>query len=208
MDGETDSAFAAFQMYLSLGSTRSVRRAAVECSKRNRGSKKDHRLRGGAYVKWAAKFRWVERARAYDDHMAKQAHAAKEEATREWITELVEANKEVLRLVYRRIKEVLSLPSTRHTVTKQIEVAGQTVDQYITIEGANYRLSELASILEKTDKIMRLFMGDPTERFAANVKVGLALLTGKDIDDALADPAAYAALEKLAENVANRQSVH
>lgn len=206
LSDETDNAYVAFQCYLELGGTRSVRKASVEYTKRNTGAKRGQTARGGTIDKWATKHRWTERARAYDDHMARVAVEAKEQGTRDWVTELVEANKEILRLVYERLKEMLSLPATTQTVTRQIKVAGQMVDQQITVEGANYRLSELASILEKSDKIMRLFIGDPTERIAGNIQIGLSLLTGKGLGEVVQDPEQYAALLKIAENVAEKHA--
>ena len=206
-DEESEEAFAAFLVYRGMGVKRSARGAAVLAEATGTGEA-PFAERPGIWAKWCHANDWVDRARAYDDHKHREADDAKLAEIRDTMSELAEQNKKVIRLAYRRILEVLALPATRQTVTKKIEVAGQSVDQTIVIEGANYRLSDLASIIEKADKIMRLFIGDPTERVAAHMQIGLAVMAGKELADVIASPAQRAMLMEVAERVVNSPDLH
>ncbi len=64
-EGETAKAFAAFQVYLNQGATRSVVRVAHECMKSP-----------SLVWRWSSRWNWVERARFYDNHQARQVHEA------------------------------------------------------------------------------------------------------------------------------------
>lgn len=66
MEGETDKAYAAFQAYLHLGPDRSIDAAWHHC---NPGAKPERRATSHWYS-WSAKFHWVDRSRAYDNHVA------------------------------------------------------------------------------------------------------------------------------------------
>lgn len=62
--GESAKAFEAFAAYRDMGAERSVRKVAQKLSKSATQIKE-----------WSAKWRWVERSRAYDRELDRQAHA-------------------------------------------------------------------------------------------------------------------------------------
>lgn len=65
LPGETTKAYAAFRIFLKLGSERSVRKAA---RKRNKGVT--------VVAEWSSKYQWTERAAAFDEHVARIEQAA------------------------------------------------------------------------------------------------------------------------------------
>jgi hypothetical protein len=64
-EGESQKAFAAFQVYLNQGALRSAPRVAQECTKSPSLMKR-----------WSARWNWVERAQCYDNHQARQVQDA------------------------------------------------------------------------------------------------------------------------------------
>ena len=69
--GEGQKAWAAFTVYRDLGSIRSITKAWRKFSTREEGE-------NGRWELWARKFRWVERAAAYDSHLDGQRRLALE----------------------------------------------------------------------------------------------------------------------------------
>ena len=67
--GESRQAFAAFCVYRDLGATRTAMGVQQQCNKS-----------ASLITKWSAKWRWVERAAAYDAYMARLEQAARETA--------------------------------------------------------------------------------------------------------------------------------
>jgi hypothetical protein len=70
LDGESDKAFAAFCVYRDLGAERSVDAAYQKHSKTTSKTRPPH------WLKWSAKYHWVDRVKAWDDHKDKEVQAA------------------------------------------------------------------------------------------------------------------------------------
>lgn len=83
-------AFAAFRTYLSLGPRRTVQGAI-------RADNPERSVRT-AYDRWSSQYRWVERATAYDEHLARVEDAQRVEATRENARKWAERRDTVLEL--------------------------------------------------------------------------------------------------------------
>lgn len=74
---ESAKAFAAFSVYRDMGAERSIDKAYAAYMTREPQQQLDNKStsakRASRYWgEWSIKFRWVERARAYDDHLAQQ----------------------------------------------------------------------------------------------------------------------------------------
>lgn len=69
--GETSRAYAAFSVYRDLGPQRSLAKALAAAAKKP--SNRRH------WQRWAAKYRWVERAQAYDDYLDRLAREKAEQ---------------------------------------------------------------------------------------------------------------------------------
>lgn len=84
-DRESPPAFAAFEAYRDLGAGRSIDAVAARLAGRQKGAKRAP----GRLRKWSVDHRWVERAAAFDDHLATVRRRRVEEATRrqadEWV---------------------------------------------------------------------------------------------------------------------------
>lgn len=75
IEGETDKAFAAFQVYLCLGPARSI-----DIAWRSITPTAEPRQRAPRWwLTWSSKYRWVSRTQAYDDHMASLYRAEHED---------------------------------------------------------------------------------------------------------------------------------
>jgi hypothetical protein len=77
--GESARAFGAFAVYRDLGPRRSLRAAAASFYGRISASLERQ------VDKWSRAFRWVERANAWDQHLAAEGCKAQEEARREMV---------------------------------------------------------------------------------------------------------------------------
>jgi hypothetical protein len=137
---ESDKAFAAFSLYLSLGPERSFVAVA-------------QKLRKCATVikRWAAKFHWTERVAAYGAHLAIVEREAAEALARgksaEWL------------------KRQQSLRETEWEMhEKCIAAAKRGLDAYMEREKVYANLSDIARMLEIASKLGRLASGMPTDR--------------------------------------------
>ncbi len=70
-DGESSQAFAAFVLYRDLGPHRSLLKAYQR-------HKPDAELLAGLWSEWSARWRWLDRALAYDDHCDAQRRKVRE----------------------------------------------------------------------------------------------------------------------------------
>jgi hypothetical protein len=119
--GESRQAFAAFAGYRDLGSDRSV----DEAYRRGRGLPEDHTRATKRWRVWVARWRWLERAAAWDAHLDDEARRTQEEAVRrdaEVLAERRRAQRErevdVGDRLLRRAEEMLTLPLVETTVER------------------------------------------------------------------------------------------
>lgn len=169
-DDETEDAFAAFEVYRDMAPTeRSARLVEETLSSKPVGTDTARRAdRSGKYTMWCHRYGWVERSRAHDDYESRiKLDAADREMLATMRAALKEHNAQTIklaRLAYKRIEEMLALPTTRQTINREVEVAGQKVAQTITIEPVNWKPSDAAALVTALDKVLRLSTGDVTER--------------------------------------------
>lgn len=180
LSDESDNAFAAFLCYLELGSSRTVRNAEAKYSKA-RGGKKTAKKQTGGFNSWSQRFRWSQRARAYDDHMAKQTHAAVIASTADRLARFNDGAFGAALLIFNRV--VNSIKAYKGEIPPSL----------------------WAQLLSVADKLARLALGASTENVSGNVQVTLDVLRSKELSDAIGDPATYAALERIADSVVQAQ---
>jgi hypothetical protein len=92
LDGETDKAWSAFRLYLGLGRGRSLDGLAGALDPAKASRRK--RAATGCLQSWSSRYRWVERARAYDLHLADVAAEAEAEELRLDVSEAAARRRE------------------------------------------------------------------------------------------------------------------
>jgi len=125
--GESTKAYAAFCVYRDLGTERSLEKAGQMLDK-----PRTRKWLG----EWSAKYKWVERAKAYDDYVEKLKRKEKEKA----IKEMAERQARIAMAFQEKIIERLQ-----------------------SIDPAELTPTELARWFEIAAKIERLNRGEPTE---------------------------------------------
>ncbi len=137
---ETEKAFAAFALYLSLGSERSTASVATKLAKSEQ-----------LVRRWSARWRWTERVSAHAAHLAVVEREATEALARgksaEWLTRQTEVREREWRL---------------HE--KCIAAAEKALATFMEREKVYANLSDIARMLEIASKLGRLATGMATDR--------------------------------------------
>ena len=132
---ESDKAFAAFSLYLSLGAERSTAAVATKLAKSEQ-----------LVRRWSAKFAWTERVAAYGAHLAIVEREAVEAAARgkaaEW-----QAREQQLRETEWAMHE------------RAIAAAKRGLDAYMARDKVYANLADIARMLEIASKLGRLATG-------------------------------------------------
>lgn len=141
--GEGPEAFAAASAYFALGSGRTIEAVARECTKSV-----------SLLRRWSARFGWVERAAAYDDHLAAIRQAAREVAlareARKWELRRWAALEQVFQDGQRlreKAQAMLAMPVTEEVVGPDGSVTVKSAGRWTFLTAAQMlRLaSELAA---------------------------------------------------------------
>ena len=136
---ESNKAFAAFSLYLSLGAARSTAAVAAKLAKSQQ-----------LVRRWSAKFGWTERVAAYGTHLAIVEREAVEAAARgkaaEW-----ESRAQKLRETEWAMHE------------RAIAAAKRGLDAYMAREKVYANLADIARMLEIASKLGRLATGLGTD---------------------------------------------
>lgn len=147
--GETDKAFAALQVYLELGSERSL-----ELARQKLGKSK------AVLERWSTRWNWVVRAGVYDNYMANLEQAKRERAltseAQKWAERQIEHREKAWRVSQALIEKaemMLKFPLTRQ----------RTADGTTIVEPLKWSLTDAARLLETADKTARLSVELPTE---------------------------------------------
>jgi hypothetical protein len=136
---ESDKAFAAFSLYLSLGAERSTREVGKQLGKSE-----------GLIERWAAKFDWRSRVAAHGAHLAVVERDAIEAAARSKAAEW-ESREQKLR-------------ETEWAMHEQaIAAAKRGLDAYMAREKVYANLADIARMLEIASKLGRLATGLGTD---------------------------------------------
>jgi hypothetical protein len=137
---ESDKAFAAFSLYLSMGAQRSTREVGKQLGKSE-----------GLIERWSSRWQWTERVQAHAQHLAVVEREATEALTRgksaEWLT-----RQQALRETEWEMHE------------KCIAAARRGLDAYMEREKVYANLSDIARMLEIASKLGRLATGMPTDK--------------------------------------------
>jgi hypothetical protein len=146
---ESSPAYAAFVQYRDLPpAARSLARVGQECGK-------SKSLLG----RWSVRWRWVERVRAYDAHLATIEQAAREQALAAEAARWAERRRQeceeewtVAQQLLARALQILAHPLTKETVgengTTAVEPARWTVKDAATYASVGAKLARLAAELE------------------------------------------------------------
>jgi hypothetical protein len=132
---ESDKAFAAFNLYLSLGAERSTRTVGKQLGKSE-----------GLIERWAAKFDWRSRVAAHAAHLAVVEREAIEAAARSKAAEW-ESREQQLRETEWAMHE------------RAIAAAKRGLDAYMEREKVYANLADIARMLEIASKLGRLATG-------------------------------------------------
>lgn len=165
IEGEGTQAFDAFLCYLYLEPReRSIDRAWADSQGQHKGNKRAT----GRWTAWSSEFKWVERANAYDDHLAALQFVTRQEL------EMAKAREAVLRreniqglerelaeTLIERVREMLRLPITR-------KIASKDGDGF-TIEPVRFTARDIVVYIEAADKLYRLSAGMHTEHSRMDV---------------------------------------
>lgn len=136
---ESDKAFAAFSLYLSLGPQRSLDAVRLKLQKSAR-----------LIQRWSGRWRWTERLAAHASHLAAVERAATEALARgkaaEWLT-----RQQALRETEWEVHE------------KCIAAAKRALNAFMEREKVYANLADIARILEVASKLGRMASGLATE---------------------------------------------
>jgi len=179
-EGESRQAFQAFVAYRDLGPRRTKDDAYREYASRNpRVAPEDNgpsraRHASGRWGEWAARWRWPERAVAWDDHLDAEARSAEEAVVRRHAEELAEQRRaqrgqelELGSQLLTRAREMLSLPVV--DVTTERDTATGRVTQHF--HAAKWRLGDAAAIARIGVELRRLGLDMETSRAAVRVDI-------------------------------------
>jgi hypothetical protein len=136
---ESDKAFAAFNLYLSLGPERSTRTVGKQLGKSE-----------GLIERWAAKFDWRSRVAAHGAHLALVEREAIEAAARSKAAEWE-----------KREQQLRETEWTMHE--RAIAAAKRGLDEYMKREKVYANLADIARMLEIASKLGRLATGLGTD---------------------------------------------
>lgn len=170
-EAESDDAFAAFVIYRDLGRKRSVeqvrkRLATKPQGKQKKGSKgATKKAIPGHLSAWSARFEWVARAAAYDDHMDAAELAARQKAR-----EAEAAKWEARRLAQREREWTLG------------EKLQQKAEQLVAQE-LEARASDSAKLAETGSKLARLSAGMETDHQKVTGSISVMEINLSDKDD-------------------------
>ena len=177
---ESNKAFAAFSLYLSLGPQRSTREVGEKLGKSE-----------GLIERWASKFDWLARVAAYGAHLAVVEREAVEAVARSKAAEW-ESREQALRETEWQMHE------------RAIAAAKRGLDAYMEREKVYANLADIARMLEIASKLGRLATGlgtdgerrkgDDLPALRVEVTVALEKIYGEPLPGEVVDVEAVPAL--------------
>lgn len=147
--GETTKAFQAFMVYREMEPYGENQRTLAKVSEVI-GHKSDRGVRG-----WSAKYNWVMRAAALDEHRGKKIMAVKEATTEEFVKALTQ----------RRSLQLLVLDKI---VEKKLQKLDERLAQDETVK--SIEIANLTTAIEKIDNLARRLAGLPTNFTSTRAK--------------------------------------
>lgn len=166
---ETDKAFAVFQVYLKGGPNRQK----IEVYRKVYG-KPNAKCPAGYFSTWAKRFKWDERCKAWDDHLAQVEQSATEKAAanaadirEQRRQEIGEQGYEIGQKLIKRGAEMLASPAHRIIKEESREVSEDghtTIIHQTVIEPVGFRAKDIPIILKTGVDLCRLATDMPTDR--------------------------------------------
>lgn len=167
--GESVKAHEIFIIYHSLGVDRSPARLEEELAK----SEKPRSIK--LLRQLQARFKWISRARAYDEYLVKLQFKAIENSVKDEGVKWAERIKEYREESYTKSIELIAkademmawpIATTEVDKIEQIEVNGQTVEvtTHVTMKPVKWTRRDVIYFHEYADKLRRLALEVPTER--------------------------------------------
>ncbi len=153
---ESSKAYEAFRLYAEMGSERSLEKVC-----------QNHIKSLPTVKKWSVQYQWVARARAFDAYLADLELAMMEsefkDRAKKWADRkeaLLEREWATGERLMQRAEEMLKLPLLEQIVSAD----GQT----IVIRPVRWSASTILSTIDLGSKLMRLAVGEPTQRTESN----------------------------------------
>ena len=120
--GESAQAFEAFFLYLEMGADRSIRAVAQECTKSV-----------SLIRRWSSTYHWVERCRAWDNHIQYEAKKAAITEVRNMTKRHVTMAQQIQNAAMRALKELGSNPKNFAAIVKlATELERQNLEAQVT----------------------------------------------------------------------------
>jgi len=167
-EGESTKAFAGFEGYRMLGPDRSLQaaweryRARLETLReRRQADREDARHCPGYWTAWARKWKWRERAAAWDEEVA--ALARDRDLDRELQARMAEQEEERRQRQLMREEARAARAVGRRLLKRVLEgvEAGQL--EHMKVADLLPHLHKISALLEIGQKLDRLFQGEPTD---------------------------------------------
>lgn len=166
-DGEPNKWYDRFQIFLLLGSSRSIHAAYLAWRERERKTTRDSaQKRAGIPKSWldaAAKWDWVKRAEQFDEN-ERQNNLMEWTKRRE---ELREMEWKFSQELVDKVRQMLVFPLAKTVRTQESD--GQTI--VTEVYPTRWSIGDAAKFLEAASKLGRLALGEETERVAHTVDV-------------------------------------
>jgi len=148
--GESDVAYAAFQVYLEMGSERTFREAY-----RQHVGNPEATQAAGYFSQWTLKFKWAERVEEYEAWLGEVDDDERRRSMRAQQKKIAErrriANDTAWRfqeLLFEKAAQILAMPMTEQTLDRD----GVT----IILKPVRFRLSDAARMIHIADRLARL----------------------------------------------------
>lgn len=187
--GESNVAFAAFQLYLNEGSIDAAWRAADPLQNR------DGKRAPGQWAQWSSKYEWVARAQAYADHLAEQNRQLWEQRRAEMLERDWQQGNDLRNVVAASlaIEKVAPFLRTRTThrpgIPTIVDTEGRVIRQGTpaeTLFTTEMLILDLAKALEIGSKLQRLATNEPTDNINNLSGAALDSLIERELDRRLA----------------------
>jgi hypothetical protein len=182
---EPNRAYQYFKLYLGLPVPRKLDRVAAKT-----------RLSRGAIGAYSAKYKWLERADAYDNNEnnkeleKKRRH--REKIDEQWLERRDEQRQQewdIAQQFLNKVRQMLNTPLFRETVTEYLDSLDPQgriiIKQVITYEPLDWSPSDMAKFFEIGSKIARLATGQETDR--KKIKIDFGKLSDAELDELLTE---------------------
>lgn len=169
---ESARAYAAFVVFRNLGPSRTLRAAYRQLSGNEQASQCS-----GEFSMRAVRFRWQERANAWDDHLQAERDRVAAEESAKWERRRLQ-NQEDVYLDAMRLREkarsMIEYPHLRRTLEREErDPDGRVVRQFFTIEPARWGFGTVAQMLtlaaQMSNAVLTATSKDPADMSDAEI---------------------------------------